>query len=220
MISLLPLYLLGNLHCIGMCGPLVAFFGKHRYRYFYFLGRLLSFSIVGLISGEMGILVTALLKKVHLQALFSLSVGVLITSFSISALLNWAYPGQKVLAKAGTALSIKMSSQLHKQSPWPIFLFGLATILLPCGQTVVVYSAIALMDSALLGLLNGFLFALLTSPSLILAMHASSFLQRWKRHYRQWMGAAMLVVGMLAILRGLAEFGVIPHLSKFHIVLY
>lgn len=220
MIALLPLYLLGNLHCIGMCGPLMMFIAKHRYRWFYFLGRLTSFSFVGLLSGEMGFLVTAALKKVHLPALFSLGVGLVIITFGITSLLHLAYPGQKLLNRVGGNLSIALSRNLSKESPWPIFIFGLATILLPCGQTVVVYSAIALMQSAWLGLLNGFLFALLTSPSLIAAMQASAFLQKWRKHYRTWMGIAMLIVGTIALLRGLAELGVIPHLSKSHLVIY
>ena len=214
----MPLYLLGNLHCIGMCGPIVAFLGRHRYRYFYFLGRLTSFSFVGLISGEMGILITALLKKVHVPALFSFAIGIVIISFGFSSLLQLAYPGQRVLAKAGGRLSFSLSKHLTKESPWPLFLFGFCTILLPCGQIVVVFSAIALMQSAPLGLLNGFLFALLTSPSLLLAMRASSFLKKW--NYRTLMGIAMLIVGMLAILRGLADLGVISHLGKSHLVIY
>ncbi len=30
LLALLPLYILGNLHCIGMCGPIVAFLSRHR----------------------------------------------------------------------------------------------------------------------------------------------------------------------------------------------
>ena len=54
LITMLPLYLLGNLHCIGMCGPLVMLLGQQRCRAFYFLGRTLSFTLAGLLAGALG----------------------------------------------------------------------------------------------------------------------------------------------------------------------
>ena len=198
-----------------MCGPLVAFLGRHPFRFYYFIGRLLSFSLVGMISGEMGILTTALLKKIQIPALFSLSIGCMIVTFGIFSLLEYAYPGQKLLAKASGKLSISLGRQLSQKSPWPLFLFGFCTIALPCGQTVVVFSAIACMQGAWQGLCHGFLFALLTSPSLFLAMHGFR-----KIHHRKWMGIAMLMVGILFILRALADIGLIEHFGKSHLVLY
>ncbi|MCH9611504.1 MAG: hypothetical protein S4CHLAM81_09100 [Chlamydiales bacterium] len=212
---LILFYLLGNLHCLGMCGPIVAFLGRHKYRNFYFLGRLTSFSLTGLISSQLGILLTALFKQLHLTALFSFLVGGVILLFGLFSLLQLAYPGQQLLAKAGGSLSIKMSQQLTKDSPWPLFTFGLCTILLPCGQTIVAFSAMALLPHPWMGLLHGFLFATLTSPSLFLAMQGFR-----KLNYRKWMGIAMLIVGVIAILRGFADLEMIPHLGKFHLVLY
>jgi sulfite exporter TauE/SafE len=60
--------------------------------------------------------------------------------------------------------------------------------------------------------MNGFAFALLTSPSLFLAMRAQNLLKAAKAYYSQVMGILALLVGALAIARGLAEIQVIDHL--------
>ena len=59
-----------------MCGPLVALLAKHPHRYCYFLGRLVSFSLAGLISAEMGVVLFAFLSHYHISALFALLFGV------------------------------------------------------------------------------------------------------------------------------------------------
>jgi len=95
--------------------------------------------------------------------------------------------------------------------------------LLPCGQTLIVYSACALSGDLLAGTLNGFAFAILTSPSLVLAMQAEKSLKFAKRYYNQLVGLAAIFVGILAMMRGLAEIGIIEHLilnAKYHIVIY
>lgn len=73
--SLLPLYLFGNLHCIGMCGPLVMLIGRHRHRYFYFAGRVASFSLAGLLAGELGAVLHLVLKQYFLAEIVSLMCG-------------------------------------------------------------------------------------------------------------------------------------------------
>ena len=55
-LSLLPLYVTGNLHCLGMCGPLVHTLSLHRFKYYYLLGRICSYTLAGGISGALGFL--------------------------------------------------------------------------------------------------------------------------------------------------------------------
>ena len=56
LLTMLPLYLFGNVHCLGMCGPLVMLIGQHHFRYFYFVGRTLSFTLAGGLAGAAGFL--------------------------------------------------------------------------------------------------------------------------------------------------------------------
>ncbi len=83
------------------------------------------------------------------------------------------------------------------------------------------------MSEAMMGLMNGFAFALLTTPSLIIAMHAFNFFKNLKKYYQTILGLSSVLVGLLACCRGFAEMGVIPHFvvnpqspPNYHIVIY
>lgn len=209
--SMLPIYLFGNLHCLGMCGPLVMMIGRHRYRLLYFLGRTLSFTLAGTIAGAIGSVANAVLKHYHLLEGTAFFFGTLLIIMGIFTLTGYHLPlGHRFSQKMGKA-SQSLSLLMLRDSPWPTFLFGFFTLALPCGQTLIVFSACALSGDPLVGMLNGFAFAILTSPSLFVAMQAHGLLQKARKYYRTVIGISALVVGMLAILRGLAEVGVISH---------
>lgn len=223
LISMLPLYLIGNLHCIGMCGPLVMMLGRHPYRYWYFVGRTTSFALAGLAAGGLGAILTVGLKEWYIPAITSLLFGGVILVVALCSLSGKQYPGYHYLGKKMGEVSKGLSLLLLREEPYPAFLFGMGTILLPCGQTVVVFSACAIYGDALVGLVNGFVFALLTSPSLWFAMHATNWLGKIKVSYHILFGGTALAVGILALCRGLAELEVIPHLilnQRWHLVIF
>jgi uncharacterized protein len=227
LLTMLPYYLLGNFHCAGMCGPLVLMLSRHRYRQLYFLGRLVSFSLAGLLAGAGGSVINVFLNQYHLSALVSFIFGfaILVIGFTNVfkvSFFNFSFI-TKATAKAGQSLSLLML----RDQPWPTFLFGFFTLTLPCGQTVVVFSACALYGDPWVGLVNGLCFALLTSPSLAAVMFANHLFQKIKHHYNFIMGMAAIGIGILAICRGLAELALIPHLilnaqasSHYHLVIY
>ncbi|MBA3957240.1 MAG: sulfite exporter TauE/SafE family protein [Parachlamydiaceae bacterium] len=226
-LSLLPLYLLGNLHCIGMCGPLVMMLGQHRYRYFYFFGRLLSFTLAGLLAGGLGAVLNLILYQYHISLVSSFLFGGLILLIGCYSLFGWQYPAYSWLAKRLERTNQRLSLLLLRDNALATFVFGFFTITLPCGQTLIVFSACALSGNVWVGMFNGFAFALLTSPALVLAMHAHLLFRRLKRHYNVIMGCCAILVGGLAICRGLAELDWIehwvlnPHSQKeYHIVIY
>jgi len=97
-----------------------------------------------------------------------------------------------------------------KNSRGGAFTFGFLSLALPCGQTVIVFSACAVFGSPSVGLINGCLFALFTTPALILAMHTISFLPK-SFPYNKVMGLLSVFVGLLAMLRGFAELSLISH---------
>lgn len=218
LIAMLPLYLLGNLHCMGMCGPLVMMIGQHRYRYFYFLGRLLGFTAAGLIAGSAGALVNGVLQRFHIGAAAALLFGAVLVVLGVMQIGRW----RLTLPGLGWA-NKRLAGLMLKDRPESTFLFGLATLLLPCGQSLIVFTACALSGSSLTGLINGAAFALLTSPSLFFAMQARRLLTKLRHRVDLITGALALLVGILSICRGLAEEEVIPHLvlaPKVHLVLY
>lgn len=224
---MLPIYLFGNLHCIGMCGPLVMMIGQHRYRYAYFLGRLISFSLAGAIAGGIGAVIAVSLKAYQVPAIASFIFGGGILLIGLSYLMNLKFPGSHWFGQKIAPLSQRLSILLLKDHLWSTFLFGFFTVALPCGQTIIVFSACALYGGVTTGLINGFAFALLTSPSLFIAMKASGVLQHARKHYNTIMGVCGIIVGALAICRGMAELEVIPHWilnpqspPEFHLVVF
>lgn len=227
-LSLLPLYLFGNLHCIGMCGPLVMLLGQHHYRFFYFFGRLLSFSLAGFIAGGLGSILHLVLKKYYLAELMSFFCGILIINWGVRQLFGWKKNVSSYNENSISSHFHRWISRLMLQDKgWSTFLFGFMTIVLPCGQTLVVFSACALTGSAWIGLANGFAFALLTSPSLIVAMHALRIFKNSKRYDRFIIGCCSVLVGTIACCRGMAELGWISHWilnpeasDTYHIVIF
>jgi len=89
----------------------------------------------------------------------------------------------------------KLSSLMLKDTGWSTFLFDFYRAL-PCGQSLIVFSACALTGDALTGLFNGFSLALLTTPSLFLAMHARKLFKNLK--------------GYTNTVLGLTSIGVVP----------
>ncbi|MBA2727442.1 MAG: sulfite exporter TauE/SafE family protein [Parachlamydiaceae bacterium] len=213
LVAMLPFYLFGNLHCLGMCGPLVMAIGAHRFRTLYFIGRLLSFSLAGMIAGAIGAVLNIFFKAYHLAATTSFLFGAIIIVAGLCTLFGWNYPGHNWLGKRLAPLNRTLSLLMLRDRPLTTFLFGFFTVMLPCGQTLVVFSACALSASALTGLLNGFVFALLTSPSLFFAMRAHQLFKTAKDYYNLLMGMAALLIGALSLCRGMAEIELIPHLS-------
>jgi sulfite exporter TauE/SafE len=149
--------------------------------------------------------------------------GGIIVAIGIYSILGQLPPGQQWLAKRLARFNQSLSLLMLRDQAWPSFLFGFFTIALPCGQTLIVFSACALSGDPLVGLVNGFAFAILTSPSLLLAMNTHRLLNRVKPYYNIIMGVCALFVGGLALLRGFADLEVIPHLvihPEYHIALY
>jgi sulfite exporter TauE/SafE len=221
--SMLPLYLFGNLHCLGMCGPLVMMIGHHRYRYFYFFGRTLSFSLAGMIAGAIGAVADSFFRHYHLAEASTFLFGGILLILGLFTFAGWSYPGHHWLAKRLAGVNHTLSLLMLRDKAWPTFLFGFCTLMLPCGQTLIVFSACALSGDLFIGLFNGFAFAVLTSPSLFLAMKAHALLRQAKHYYQAVVGISALFVGLLAILRGLAEAGIISHWvlsSEYHIILF
>ncbi|MCH1429939.1 MAG: sulfite exporter TauE/SafE family protein [Chlamydiales bacterium] len=226
-LSMLPFYIIGNLHCFGMCGPMVMLLSQNPYRNLYFLGRVLSFSSAGFIAGALGEVLHLVLSRFYIQELVSITFGLLVIILGVGSIFNWHLlhflPFKSKLEKRVNRLSILM----QQHNPWAAFLLGVFTVTLPCGQSLIVFSACAVSADSITGAFNGFAFAALTSPSLFFAMKAANFFRYFKSSYNKIMGALAIIIGLLMLLRGLAQGGIIEHFilnpsypDKYHIVLY
>lgn len=211
--SLLPLYLFGNLHCLGMCGPLVMLISQHPHRLLYFWGRICSFTLAGLLAGMSGEVLQLFLQDFSVSALPSLLLGGWILLIAGQVFPKWISTS---LFQSAFWKKIEKNLAILPlyNSPEGMFLCGMSTLLLPCGQTLIVFAACALTANPWIGLGNGFAFAVLTSPSLLFALKMGRMLSL-QRFPRFLFSAPQMVVGLLIFCRGLAELGWIPHLILY-----
>lgn len=203
-----------------MCGPLVSLLRGHPHKNAYFLGRISGFTIMGLLAGEMGFILQSALKDFHLLALLSLMFSLVLFFQGLTYFTKLSLPRISLLSHALQKISMRLSSLMLKETFFPIFCFGLATLLLPCGQSLLVLSFSAVSGSALLGAINGLLFSLLTTPALFLSLQ---FFKKVKFVYPAATASILFFVATLFLLRGLADMDLIPHLilnSHYHIAIY
>lgn len=205
-LSMLPIYFLGNVHCMGMCGPLAMLLAKHPFRMAYFLGRISAFTFIGMLVGEMGAAVQVFLNQYHISAVTSLLFGGVILIFALNYFSFISFPKSKKIMDLFKIINQKVSLLILKQNFSSAYYFGLATPLLPCGQSLMIFSVSAILANPWLGALNSFVFAMLTTPSLWLSMRASSFLLSFAKNYRWIMGVLLFVVAFLALWRGFNLF--------------
>ena len=127
LLTMLPFYLFGNIHCLGMCGPLVMAIGHHRFRNWYFLGRTLSFTLAGRIAGEIGSVLNLLLGRFQIPAAASFLFGGIILLLGIYSLLGKEIPGQRYFNNRFRNVQNRLVAYMMKDSALPTFLFGFFT---------------------------------------------------------------------------------------------
>lgn len=209
--------LAGSFHCIGMCGP-IAFVipidksnkGKAAFQTFlYHFGRLLTYSLIGLLFGLIG-------KGLYLagfQQRLSILMGVamiliVLLPNSVSSKVKVAQP----LYKAIGIVKQKMGLYLSKKSNKSIFLIGFFNGFLPCGLVyMAVLGAISTGDH-LDGVWYMLLFGLGTVPMMTGALLLGNFVTlKFRNRIQKAIPIFVIVIGLLFILRGLG-LG-IPYLS-------
>jgi sulfite exporter TauE/SafE len=214
--------LLGSFHCVGMCGP-IAFLlpvdrkssGKRIFQLAsYHLGRIFTYSFIGLIFGILG-------NTLHLfgvQQQLSIAIGILmIVMILIPTKLfnryNFSKPIYALVAKVKNALG----AALKKKDPGTFFTLGFLNGLLPCGLVyMAVFGALA-SGGAMEGGLYMAMFGLGTVPLMTTAIYLGNFLNKnIKQRIVKLIPVMVVLVGILFILRGLG-LG-IPYLSPSEIV--
>lgn len=209
----LVLGLAGSLHCMGMCGPLVMSmpFRNAQGRMsassilFYHLGKLTTYSSLGLVAGLLG----RSFAIFHWQQALSLLAGIVL-------LLLTFIPILKKRMSFGGVLS-PLFSRLHsisQQLPNTLFLFlsGLLNGLLPCGLVYAAIAGAAATADVMDAVLFMFFFGVGTIPSLSSVILLQ---QKINLRYRQLFSRSAfylsVTVGVLLLLRGM-NLGV-PYIS-------
>ncbi|MFI1771617.1 sulfite exporter TauE/SafE family protein [Thalassobellus citreus] len=217
LISAFVLGLLGSFHCIGMCGPIAFMLPVDRTNAYkkisqitiYHIGRLLAYSIIGLIFGLIG----KSLNIFGFQQQLSIAIGVLMI---LVVLLpqqtfnkyNFSKPIYKLISKVKSALG----QALKRKTADTFLTIGFLNGFLPCGLVyMAVFAAIA-GGNAINGSLYMTVFGLGTIPLMTSAIYLSNFLKGSVRQkIQKAIPVFVILIGALFILRGLG-LG-IPYIS-------
>lgn len=201
--------LLGSLHCVGMCGPIALILPvsntntvkKALQVFLYHLGRLLSYSILGVLFGILG-------KGLHLAGLhqhIAIATGGLMIVFVlfpkiIARLTISANPITRLLAKTKSQLGL----YLKKDSYYALFLIGFFNGFLPCGMVYMAVVGAIAMPNIATAILYMLLFGLGTVPLLTGVIYIKTlFSNQVRQTFQKMIPAFVVIVGILFILRGL-----------------
>ncbi|MFC4775294.1 sulfite exporter TauE/SafE family protein [Paenibacillus sp. GCM10023252] len=214
--------LLSAPHCIGMCGGIVSSVSLQsrasimRTTLLYNVGRVTSYTVLGVLMGLAGSFLDLAGRLAGLQGAASILGGLL--------LLLWLWRRFQLPLMHG------LSAFLHKRLAVPeqpikltkrqeslhLLLTGLAFGYLPCGLTYAMQMNAAATGSPWQGGAVMALFGLATFPALAAASFIAAYAgKRWRRFMRRAGTISAAAVGVLSILRGLAANGLIPSLTPW-----
>jgi len=209
--------LIGSFHCIGMCGP-IAFvlpvdrtnsYKKYYQIFLYHCGRLLTYSLIGLLVGLFG----RGLFIAGFQQRLTILIGVLMI-LSVIIPTHWLgrYNLTKPIYKLIGQVKVKLGLMLKKKSNSALFLIGFFNGFLPCGLVYGALLGALAMATAPLGALYMFLFGLGTLPMMTAAVLLGNFVSLSVRQkIQKAIPTFVIIIGLLFILRGLG-LG-IPYIS-------
>ena len=222
LVSGLILGLLGSLHCVGMCGPIAFMLPVDRSNSFrkvgqislYHLGRLLAYSIIGLVFGLVG-------KSLYIfgiQQQLSIAIGILMIVVVLIPYKTFnKYNLSKPLHRAISKVKSNLGQALKKKSPDTLLTIGFLNGFLPCGLVyMAVFGSIA-TGSLLEGGFYMVLFGIGTIPLMTTAIYLGKFLNSTvKQRIQKAIPIFVVIIGVLFILRGLG-LG-IPYVSPAPVI--
>lgn len=204
--------LLGGLHCIAMCGPIVMaspVLGNTTRmvwlsRFIYHLGRLLAYATLGLLMGYFG----SSLAFIGFQQWSAIIAGIAIC---IMGLFSTRWLEQRL-----GLFFIKLSPSFRKfwsqrKSPFALLALGFMNGLLPCGFVYVALVGALATGTPFLGAAYMVLFGWGTLPWLSLLNFANLFSIKFKTSANKLTPYFTLGIGILFLFRGLNLH--IPYLS-------
>lgn len=216
-LSGLALGFFGSLHCIGMCGPIALALPSqsksklsfYSGRILYNLGRVITYSIMGLIIGLIG-------QKINLagyQQIVSITLGALIL---IAVLLPSNIKNYFIRLKAVQLITKALQSSIgvlfRKGGQGSLFGIGVLNGFLPCGFVYVALAGAVALNSIEKSILFMALFGVGTIPAMFSASIVTNlFGQNFRRRIHRAIPIFASVLAVIFILRGL-NLG-IPYLS-------
>jgi sulfite exporter TauE/SafE len=202
--------LVSSLHCVTMCGPLIAVAsaplqasssdGKGGFRPLmgwqisYQVGRGVTYTTIGVVLGFAGSMLSALFPARLFGGIIQIGVALLFIGLALFAVLR----GKTVTApSSGSRFGDLIRKFVTSGRASGMLVLGLLTGFLPCGVLYAAFARSLAADSPAQGGLLMFAFWLGSAPLLIVVGLASgSLLRTLGRHANTLVAIAMLITGL------------------------
>lgn len=202
--------LVGSLHCVGMCGPLImALHQKNgtKNEIVHHLGRLSVYAAIGIIAGALG----STFSFMGLQQTFSMIAGAILIA---SALIVFTRHYLGKLEGLISRVSIKLASYANSQSNGlqKNYVLGVANGLLPCGVVYLAMVGAANTFTPWDGAIFMLAFGMGTIPALfVLSAFGRKIPIQLRNRFKALVPVVIILVGAMLVVRGM-DLG-IPYLS-------
>ncbi|MBN1446354.1 MAG: sulfite exporter TauE/SafE family protein [Bacteroidetes bacterium] len=202
--------LVGSVHCLGMCGPIVLVLPGNiteRWKFFfsrilYNLGRAVTYGFMGLVVGFIG-------QSIALAG-YQQWLGIVAGVLMILSVLLPTKAAKKILPtdlldRTLHGIKRRLGRLLNSSSQSSLFMIGLLNGFLPCGLVYMALAGSISMGSALGGAAYMLLFGLGTLPLMFAASYAGGLITgEMRRKITRLIPAGIFILGLLFILRGLS----------------
>nr|AWJ66069.1 heavy-metal-associated domain (N-terminus) and membrane-bounded cytochrome biogenesis cycZ-like domain, possible membrane copper tolerance protein [uncultured bacterium] len=200
--------LVGNMHCLGMCGPIALAVpvkdGNRKNRlasaFIYNSGRVLVYVLFGALFGLFG----QGIQMAGFQQNTSIIIGILIIlTLLFPILFNKFNILNSPIFLWVTKLKMAFQGQFKKRTYRSIFTIGLLNGLLPCGLVYMALAGSLAAGSVWNGMAFMALFGIGTLPVMVALPYYSSLIKTpVKQKFKKLVPAFILAFGILFILRG------------------
>ena len=216
-ITPLTIGIVGSLHCMGMCGPIVVALPlKNQNRItkitgaiLYNSGRVATYGVFGVLFGLLG-------RGIHMAGFQQWTSIILGIAMIVSVLFPFVFREKitvgNLLAGMASRLIVRLKKLFASRSYSSLLMIGLLNGLLPCGLVYVAIAGAISSGTVITGALFMIFFGLGTIPLLLIATLASNAIgQRLRSKMQKAVPYFVFMLGVLFILRGLS-LG-IPYIS-------
>lgn len=215
-IAAISLGLLGSFHCIGMCGPIALALPVHHYApvkkhvgiFLYNLGRIFTYTFLGVLFGLLG-------QSFFIggfQQLLSIGLGILLLLSITLFNLRIGNSFGNIIFRFINSIKKQLAYLFNKKKLPGLFLIGLLNGLLPCGLVYIGIAGSVASGHYLKGAMFMFFFGIGTFFVMYTVAFLGQFISlKFRNQVRQSMPYVVSLMAVLLILRGL-NLG-IPYLS-------
>ena len=208
LLSALIFGLLGSFHCIGMCGPIAFMLPVDREKPIkrflqivsYHLGRLFTYSLIGLLFGFLG-------KGFYFfgfQQQLSIIVGLLMILVILFPKILQRLSLSKKISTVILKIKNSLGKELRKKGNDTFFTIGFLNGFLPCGLVYMAIFGALTTSNAFTGSLYMFLFGIGTIPLMTAFVYLGNFTKgNFKKNIQKAIPVMVVFIGALFIVRGL-----------------